>query len=468
MIKSNSWTAPRSSARWMHTSTALLFLLIQSFVADFRKSFVITLMLFLTLSAVLSTSASRPEFEFWSASRIARELPPLIEAAYVATDDDELRLDPPPGMLRWMLSPPGMRDELQVGIGVRGEAQLIGFVAAVPSALRLRGERHQAAVEVSLLCLRRQWRGQGLTRVLLEELRRRCDAAGVQLAVYTASRPRRVRPLLRAACFHRPLLAKALLESAFLRAEATDNAADPNESAAAKEQTRITAADVRKALYKAARLPQPLRRTPSSPRLRRMRADDALECLALSDEHARAFALAHSFSMAQFRHRFLGCGAISLVLRGRPRHSRHRCLFWRRRSHLQGSGGGHGSGGADAGGGGPLLGFISFTLLPLRSASGKRLVQAQLLGLALTPGAPTEETLERLVDGALRTARREGAAVFNALAVGDLSPARLAALGFVQGDGETFVHVEHSSAVDAADEPQTIDPSAVSWTPMLS
>jgi len=425
-------------------------------------------MLFLTLSAVLSTSASRPEFEFWSASRIAHELPPLIEAAYVATDDDELRLDPPPGMLRWMLSPPGMRDELQVGIGVRGEAQLIGFVAAVPSALRLRGERHQAAVEVSLLCLRRQWRGQGLTRVLLEELRRRCDAAGVQLAVYTASRPRRVRPLLRAACFHRPLLAKALLESAFLRAEATDNAADPNESAAAKEQTRITAADVRKALYKAARLPQPLRRTPSSPRLRRMRADDALECLALSDEHARAFALAHSFSMAQFRHRFLGCGAISLVLRGRPRHSRHRCLFWRRRSHLQGSGGGHGSGGADAGGGGPLLGFISFTLLPLRSASGKRLVQAQLLGLALTPGAPTEETLERLVDGALRTARREGAAVFNALAVGDLSPARLAALGFVQGDGETFVHVEHSSAVDAADEPQTIDPSAVSWTPMLS
>jgi GNAT superfamily N-acetyltransferase len=425
-------------------------------------------MLFLTLSAVLSTSASRPEFEFWSASRIARELPPLIEAAYVATDDDELRLDPPPGMLRWMLSPPGMRDELQVGIGVRGEAQLIGFVAAVPSALRLRGERHQAAVEVSLLCLRRQWRGQGLTRVLLEELRRRCDAAGVQLAVYTASRPRRVRPLLRAACFHRPLLAKALLESAFLRAEATDNAADPNEAAAAKEQTRITAADVRKALYEAARLPQPLRRTPSSPRLRRMRADDALECLALSDEHARAFALAHSFSMAQFRHRFLGCGAISLVLRGRPRHSRHRCLFWRRRSHLQGSGGGHGSGGADAGGGGPLLGFISFTLLPLRSASGKRLVQAQLLGLALTPGAPTEETLERLVDGALRTARREGAAVFNALAVGDFSPARLAALGFVQGDGETFVHVEHSSAVDAADEPQTIDPSAVSWTPMLS
>jgi GNAT superfamily N-acetyltransferase len=425
-------------------------------------------MLFLTLSAVLSTSASRPEFEFWSASRIARELPPLIEAAYVATDDDELRLDPPPGMLRWMLSPPGMRDELQVGIGVRGEAQLIGFVAAVPSALRLRGERHQAAVEVSLLCLRRQWWGQGLTRVLLEELRRRCDAAGVQLAVYTASRPRRVRPLLRAACFHRPLLAKALLESAFLRAEATDNAADPNESAAAKEQTRITAADVRKDLYEAARLPQPLRRTPSSPRLRRMRADDALECLALSDEHARAFALAHSFSMAQFRHRFLGCGAISLVLRGRPRHSRHRCLFWRRRSHLQGSGGGHGSGGADAGGGGPLLGFISFTLLPLRSASGKRLVQAQLLGLALTPGAPTEETLERLVDGALRTARREGAAVFNALAVGDLSPARLAALGFVQGDGETFVHVEHSSAVDAADEPQTIDPSAVSWTPMLS
>jgi hypothetical protein len=84
------------------------------------------------------------------------------------------------------------------------------------------------------------------------------------------------------------------------------------------------------------------------------------------------------------------------------------------------------------------------------------------------PGAPTEETLERLVDGALRTARREGAAVFNALAVGDLSPARLAALGFVQGDGETFVHVVHSSAVDAADEPQTIDPSAVSWTPMLS
>ena len=45
-------------------------------------------------------------------------------------------------------------------------------------------------------------------------------------------------------------------------------------------------------------------------------------------------------------------------------------------------------------------------LVPLRTASGRKVVQAQLLGLALAPTSPIDATVEALMLGALHAAQR--------------------------------------------------------------
>ena len=450
--------------------------------------------------AALAGSPSDARFEWRTPAQISRSLQPLIQEAYVATDDGALRIEPAADTLEWMLDVPGARQELRIGIGLRGEEDVIGFVAAVPLSLRLRGEE-QPAVEVSLLCVRPEWRGKGLTRLLLEELRRRCAAAGMRCAIYTSARPRRVRPLLIAECFHRPLRARELLAAGFFGEPEEGSSASASSSSSTTTSTTTTAAShaaLRSAAHAAARLPErPPRRLwrgsrLASPRLDRMSEDDAAECCRLARRHAAAFELAHGYSLDDFRHRFLGRGARSFVLRSAAASSAA--------EHADGVDGGEEDGGADDGGAaasrvadsrGAIIGFVGFTLLPLRTASrrrpGRRIVQAQLLGIAIAPGARREpptspdaispdatspDAISLLLGGALHAARRDGAAVFNALAVGDLSPRRLAALGFSRGDGITFVHLESDDGrlVERllGGGPRMIEPARASWTPLLS
>ena len=56
--------------------------------------------------------------------------------------------------------------------------------------------------------------------------------------------------------------------------------------------------------------------------------------------------------------------------------------------------------------------------------------------------AGTTLPLDSLLAGALREARRCGAHVFNALALGETTRELLLSLGFARGDGDTFVYVE--------------------------
>ena len=165
------------------------------------------------------------EFRRVGAAELRTELQPLLQTSYVATPDDELRLDYSARDLAWMLDAPGAREELRVGLGCRDEAGLIGFVCAVPCGLLVRGEQVDA-VEVSLLCMHRDWRRRGLTKELILELRRRADAAGIRCAIFTEARPRHTLPLLRAECYHRPLRARALLRYGFWRPPAGDEGGD--------------------------------------------------------------------------------------------------------------------------------------------------------------------------------------------------------------------------------------------------
>ena len=162
-----------------------------------------------------------------------------------------------------------------------------------------------------------------------------------------------------------------------------------------------------------------------------MRRADAELCRALLDSRAAAFALSPSFqTLEAFEHRFLGTGAHSFVLRG---------------------------------GDGAPLGFISFSLLPLRAASGARVVQAQLLGYATTTSTVVDDDLlAELLSGALREAKRLGVHVFNANRQAELTPRLLESLGFRQGDASSFICLDGGGSGGgrvAAEE--------VAWWPVL-
>ena len=383
------------------------------------------------------------EFRRVGAAELRTELQPLLQTSYVATPDDELRLDYSARDLAWMLDAPGVREELRVGLGCRDEPGLIGFVCAVPCGLLVRGEQVDA-VEVSLLCMHRDWRGRGLTKELILELRRRADAAGIRCAIFTEARPRHTLPLLRAECFHRPLRARALLRYGFWRPPAGDEGGDTVEQS---RRQLHAAADL------ASQLPLHASLAPTSARLpacslRRMRHSDADACHQFLLERSRRFELAPSFTPEQFEHRFLGGGAFSFVLARRAHHGR-------RPDETD------------------VLGFVSFSLLPLRSSDGGRLVQAQLLGYAVAPhladtadGALTEHALLLLLSGALRIAKARGAHVFNAHALAELTPDMLARLGFGRGDEASYVCIDGPSGAQR-DSKRLIDPARACWLPLL-
>ena len=429
----------------------------------------------------------------------------LLHSSYVATPEEDLRLDYSASALQWMLCAPGAIDELRVAIAEPDDFSIVAFVCAVPCAFVLDGEERQSAVEVSLLCVRHDWRGKGLTRLLLAELRRRAAEKGIATAIYTAAEPRhRDQFAVLTTCpLHRPLRPLDLLRCGFWQ--------PPDESYLPASPRRRRAL-LRAAVSEAGRLPSPAAlldevgggdgraRPQPARRLRKMRARDAPWCRRLLMARAAHFALSPAFSPEQFGHRFLGRGAHSLVLcapRGRRGEKSRETSGAKSRET---------SGAKSRESGMPLdglYGWISFTLIPLRTADGKRLVQAQLLGYALSAYAGSElgsdssssssgsgsrdrgrtrrnvdgstsideeeeVALMELLRGALVRARRLGAHVFNAHGLAELAraPNLLRALGFVHGDAATSICLDGLPGATNRNG-MMLQPEAACWLPVL-
>lgn len=361
-----------------------------------------------TAASLPSSGRSLPDGLEWR-SVTAPALRTLLSSSYVALADGSLAVDYPESTLRWMLDWPGAREELRLGLAVRGSDALVGCICAAPSGLQLRGEKLEA-LEVGLLCVHRSWRSRGLTPLMLQELRARAAELGLSSAIYTLAASRGT-PLLCARCFHRPLRLGALRRRGFW---VTDEDEDGGGSR-------------RYARQRMAPLPR-------GGRLRRMRASDVPRCLELLRARTCRHAFAPTWSEDEFRHRFLGRAARSYVLAGERRDA-------------------------------PARAFVSFMLLPLRTRS-RPLLQAQLLGLAADEeAAATDGSAARpraLLAAALRAARREGAHVFNALAMAEHTPLLLGALGFEEGDGATNIHLL-SPGIDTGSLPAR----DVAWLPVL-
>lgn len=328
----------------------------------------------------------------------------LLDENYITSPDGALQMVYSARMLRWLLTFPGAHRELCLGASEHGSHELIGFVCAIPSPLLLRGVAHLGdAVEVTLLSVRRSWRGHGIARKLLAELRMRGAAHGIHCAIYTGAE-RRGQPVLTLRCSHRPLRLRELLRMGFC------------EPLPDVPLSRLAAAQ------------PPLPRAPRALRLRRMRAADVAGCRALACARAAESDIGALPTLEQFRHKFLDApGVCSLVLPARQSRA-------------------------------PARAFISFVLQPLRTRRGRPILQAVLLGLALTPG----ESAHWLLAQALVAAQERGAHVFNALPLGELTARMLAALGFSEGDGSAHVYVEDDLGSTGA----TLEAKKVSWIPL--
>jgi glycylpeptide N-tetradecanoyltransferase len=222
----------------------------------------------------------------------------LLAAHYVSDAADAFRFAYSPAFLAWALAvppvEPGAPSAWCVGVRATASGRLVAFIGAVPARLRVPGalgdgggagaaappapppSRPLPAAEVNFLCVHKKLRAKRLAPVLIRELTRRINAAGVWQAVYTAGvvLPR---PAAVARYWHRSLDVAKLCAVGFTRLP-----------------PRMTMAQ-------AARLHR-LPGTASTPGLRPMRAADAPGVGSLLRAYLARFPLAPVLSDAEVSH----------------------------------------------------------------------------------------------------------------------------------------------------------------------
>lgn len=110
------------------------------------------------------------------------EVSSLLYGHYVEDDEAMFRLKYSNSILKWCLLAPGWKKEWHVGI--RSGKTLCAFISAIPVEVRVRDKVLHSS-EVNFLCVHKKLRGKRLTPVLIKEITRLCNLAGVWQAIYT-------------------------------------------------------------------------------------------------------------------------------------------------------------------------------------------------------------------------------------------------------------------------------------------
>uniref|UniRef100_A0A6G1SPN7 Glycylpeptide N-tetradecanoyltransferase n=1 Tax=Aceria tosichella TaxID=561515 RepID=A0A6G1SPN7_9ACAR len=148
---------------------------------------------------------------------VLRELYTLLNENYVEDDDSMFRFDYSPKFLRWALQPPGWRLEWHCGVRVSKSNKLVGFIGATPAKIKIvSGDQKRVAdmVEINFLCVHKKLRSKRMTPVLIREITRRVNRAGIFQAIFTAGVviPK---PIAKCRYYHRSINPKKLIEVRF-------------------------------------------------------------------------------------------------------------------------------------------------------------------------------------------------------------------------------------------------------------
>ncbi|XP_043923442.1 glycylpeptide N-tetradecanoyltransferase 2 isoform X2 [Protopterus annectens] len=167
---------------------------------------------------VRQDSYSLPQGFMWdtldlSSPEVLKELYTLLNENYVEDDDNMFRFDYSSEFLLWALRPPGWLPEWHCGVRVTSNRKLVGFISAVPAAIRIYGNEKKM-VEINFLCVHKKLRSKRVAPVLIREITRRVNREGIFQAVYTAGvvLPK---PVSTCRYWHRSLNPRKLVEVKF-------------------------------------------------------------------------------------------------------------------------------------------------------------------------------------------------------------------------------------------------------------
>lgn len=143
----------------------------------------------------------------------AKEVYTLLSDNYVEDDDSMFRFDYSIAFLRWALKPPDFLREWHLGVRVKGNGKLVGFITGIPANVQVY-DPIVRMVEINFLCVHKKLRSKRLAPVLIKEITRRVNKQNVWQAVYTAGvvLPR---PVSECRYYHRSLNPKKLIEVGF-------------------------------------------------------------------------------------------------------------------------------------------------------------------------------------------------------------------------------------------------------------
>ena len=139
----------------------------------------------------------------------------LLAENYVEDDDCLFRFDYSKEFLLWALTPPGYRTDFHVGVKSSKSGKLMALITAVPADIQIY-DSTKSMVEINFLCVHKKLRSKRLAPVLIKEITRRVNLAGMFQAVYTAGV---VLPVPISSCryYHRSLNPKKLVDIHFSR-----------------------------------------------------------------------------------------------------------------------------------------------------------------------------------------------------------------------------------------------------------
>jgi glycylpeptide N-tetradecanoyltransferase len=115
----------------------------------------------------------------------AKELYDLLTNHYVEDDGGNFRFDYSVEFLTWALTPPGYKNEWNVGVRGGKQKRLYGFISGIPVHISTLGQTRVMA-EINFLCVHKQLRQHRLAPVLIKEITRRVNVCDIWQAIYTS------------------------------------------------------------------------------------------------------------------------------------------------------------------------------------------------------------------------------------------------------------------------------------------
>ncbi|CBH16561.1 N-myristoyl transferase, putative [Trypanosoma brucei gambiense DAL972] len=194
-----------------------------------------------SLDAVPAEPYSLPStFEWWSPDvanpEDLRGVHELLRDNYVEDSESMFRFNYSEEFLRWALMPPGYHQSWHVGVRLKSNKSVLGFVAGVPITMRLgtpkmvlekreHGEdggeevindylEPQTICEINFLCVHKKLRQRRLGPILIKEVTRRVNLMNIWHAVYTSGTLLPT-PFAKGHYFHRSLNSQKLVDVKF-------------------------------------------------------------------------------------------------------------------------------------------------------------------------------------------------------------------------------------------------------------